>query len=125
MRIHLLDVLRGVSVFAMVVYHFFWDLGYFKFIELETITRGLPLLIAQCIGASFILVSGISFRLAAHSINFKFKFLKRLIVLVTLCSLITAITFFFDKTNFIFFGILHLLATCSIIGLLFHKIKNS
>ena len=125
LRIHLLDVLRGVSVSAMIVYHFFWDLGYFKFIELENMTQGLPLLLAQCIGASFIVVSGISFRLASHSENFSIKFVKRLLVLVLICSLITSITFFLDKTSFIFFGILHFLVICSIIGLLFLKINNN
>ncbi len=125
LRIHLLDVLRGVSVSAMIVYHFFWDLGYFKYIDLENITRGLPLLFAQCIGASFIVISGISFRLASLSDDFSIKFLKRLLVLLLICFLITSITFLIDKTSFIFFGILHFLATCSILSLLFLKIKNS
>ena len=125
MRIHHLDVLRGVSVLAMVVYHFFWDLGYFKFIELENMTRGLPLFLAQCIGASFIVISGISFRLASHSENFSIKFVKRLLFLVLICSLITSITFFLDKKSFIFFGILHFLVICSILGLLFLKINNN
>jgi len=86
LRIHLLDVLRGISVSAMIVYHFFWDLGYFKFIELENMMRGLPLLCAQCIGASFIVISGISFRLASQSKNFSIKFLKRLMILVLINS---------------------------------------
>ncbi len=125
MRIHLLDVLRGVSVFAMVVYHFFWDLGYFQFIELENMTRGLPLVFAQCIGASFIIISAISLRLASLSNNFSVKFLKRLLALLFICLLITSITFFIDKKSFIFFGILHFLATCSILGFLFLKINKN
>ena len=110
---------------AMIVYHFFWDLGYFNFIELEYMTNGLPLVIAQCIGASFIVISGISFRLASLSDNFTHKFLKRLIILIFICLIITSITFFLDQKSFIFFGILHFLATCSIIGLLSLKIKNN
>ena len=125
LRIHLLDILRGISVSAMIVYHFFWDLGYFKFIELENITRGLPLLFAQCIGASFIVISGISLRLASYSNNFITKFLKRMLVLVLICLAITSITFYIDKKNFIFFGILHFLVTCSLVGLLLLKIKNN
>ena len=125
LRIHLLDIWRGISVSAMIVYHFFWDLGYFKFIELETITRGLPVLFAQCIGASFIVISGISLRLASYSNNFKKKFLKRLLVLVLICLAITSITFYIDKKSFIFFGILHFLVTCSLLGLLLLKVKNN
>ena len=125
MRSHLLDVLRGVSVSAMVVYHFFWDLGYFNFIELEHITQGIPLLFAQCIGASFIVISGISLRLASYSKNFGAKFLKRLLVLVLICVAITSITFFIDKKSFIFFGILHFLVTCSLLGSILLKINNN
>ena len=125
LRIHLLDVLRGVSVFAMVVYHFFWDLGYFNFIDLEKLTQGLPLLFAQCIGASFITISGISFGLASNSKDFSIKFMKRIGILISVCFLITLSTFFLDKSSFIFFGILHLLATCSFIGLFLIKVKHN
>ena len=125
LRIHLLDILRGISVSAMIVYHFFWDLGYFKFIELENITRGLPLLFAQCIGASFIVISGISLRLASYSNNFSAKFLKRLLVLVLICLAITSITFYIDKKSFIFFGILHFLVICSLLGFILLKVKNN
>ncbi len=112
-------------VLAMIIYHFFWDLGYFKFIDQKNITQGVPLLIAQCIGASFIIISGISFKLASLSGNFKKKFLKRIGVLLVICLLITLITFFLDKKSFIFFGIIHLLATCSFIGLLLSRIKKN
>ncbi len=88
-------------------------------------TQGLPLLFAQCIGASFIVISGISFRLASLSENFTRKFWKRLIILIFICSTITSITFFLDQKSFIFFGILHFLATCSVFGLLLLKIKNN
>ena len=125
MRIHLLDVLRGSSVIAMIVYHFFWDLGYFNFIELEYMTNGLPLVIAQCIGASFIIISGISFRLASLSKNFRVKFLKRLRLLVLISLLITLVTFFIDQKSYIFFGVLHFLAICSFVGFFLTKIKNS
>ena len=125
MRIHLLDVLRGGLVLAMVVYHFFWDLGYFKFIDLKNITQGLPLLLAQCIGAGFIIVSGISFKLASLSYNFRAKFLKRIGVLLLICLLITLITVLLDSTSYIFFGIIHLMVACSLIGLLLIRIEHN
>ena len=125
LRNYLLDILRGLSVVAMIFYHFFWDLGYFKFIELEIMMRGLPLIIAQSVGASFIIISGISSRFLYFSDNFKTKFLKRLGRLIILCTLITFVTFFFDKNSYIFFGILHLLATCSVLGLLLILVRNN
>jgi len=44
---------------------------------------------------------------------------------MSVCFLITSITFFLNKTSFIFFGILHLLATCSFIGLFLLKVKHN
>ena len=123
MRVHLLDVFRGLSVLAMMVYHFFWDLAYFNFIEFQYITNGFPLFIAQCIGASFIIISGISSRLASLSSDYRIKFLRRIGVLILICSLITSLTYFLDKTSFIFFGVLHFLVTCSLIS--FFLIKTN
>ena len=125
MRIYLLDILRGLSVLAMIFYHFFWDLGYFKFIDLESMTQGLPLLFAQSVGASFIIISGISSRLMCISDNFLAKFFKRISVLIFVCTVITSVTFYFDKNSYIFFGVLHLLATCSVIGLLLSRVRNN
>ena len=125
MRISFLDVSRGGLVLAMVIYHFFWDLGYFRIIDLKYMTQGVPLFLAQCIGAGFIIISGISFKLASLSDNFRIKFLKRIGVLISVCFLITSITFFLNKTSFIFFGILHFLVACSLLGLLLLKVKNN
>ena len=109
---------------AMVLYHFMWDLGYFKFIDLETVTRGVSLFFAQCVGASFIIISGISFKVLIRNDKYRKKFLKRLSTLVIICFVITSVTFFIDNNSFIFFGILHFLATCSIISFLLVKLFN-
>ena len=86
--------------------------------ELGILTRGFPLLFAQSVGASFLIISGMSFRFLHLTENFRAKFVKRLGKLLFICTMITSVTFFFDKNSYIFFGILHLLATCSILGLL-------
>ena len=41
-----------------------------------------------------------------------------------ICIVITSVTFFIDSNSFIFFGILHLLATCSIISYLLIKVST-
>ena len=108
----------------MLLYHFIWDLGYFKFIDLEQVTQGLSLFFAQCVGASFIIISGISFKALVLSEKFRKKFLKRISTLVIICFIITSVTFFIDNNSFIFFGILHFLATCSLISFLLIKLIN-
>ncbi len=125
MRIFLLDITRGICVLAMIAYHFCWDLGYFGFIDLRSVTQGLGLLIAQLIGLSFITIAGISSRLLALSDSFKKKFLKRLFKLVFISLVISTATFMLNKHSFIFFGILHFLSVCSIISLLLIKIQNN
>ena len=64
-------------MFAMIIYHFYWDLGYFGFIDLRVVTQGLGLFIAQLIGLSFITIAGISSRLLSLSNNCKLKIVKR------------------------------------------------
>ena len=118
MRVFFIDVSRGISVLAMICYHFYWDLGYFGFIDLEAVTRGVSLLAAQLIGISFITIAGISGRVLTFSNNFKAKFSKRIGRLFIISAMISLVTFLLDNNNFIFFGILHFLAMCSIISLI-------
>ncbi len=125
MRFFLLDVTRGVSVLAMICYHFYWDLGYFGFIDLRTVMQGVGLLAAQIIGVSFIMIAGISGRILTFSKNFKAKFFTRIVRLIILSAIISLATFFVDKNNFIFFGILHFLTVCSIISLILVNVRKS
>jgi len=114
-----------VSVLAMICYHFYWDLGYFGFIDLGTATQGVGLLAAQAIGGSFITIAGISGRVLTFSNNFKAKFSKRIGKLIILSAMISLATFYIDKNNFIFFGILHFLTICSIISLILVTVTKS
>ena len=125
MRIQFLDLLRGIAVVAMVSYHFFWDLGFFGYIDLSVVTTGLGLIIAQIIGSSFILIAGFSLHLSSLSKNFQKKFWFRTAKLFFLSFLISLATLIFDRNNFIFFGILHLLTFCSVFGFFALKIRNT
>ncbi len=125
MRILFLDILRGVAVLAMIIYHFFWDLGFFGYIDFSLATTGFGLISAQIIGSSFILISGFSLNLSSLSKNFQRKFWWRFIKLLFLSILISIATLIFDKNNFIFFGILHLITFCSLVGFILIKIKNT
>ncbi len=125
MRILFLDLLRGVAVLAMICYHFFWDLGFFGYVDFSLATTGLGLNIAQIIGSSFIFISGFSLNLASLSNNFQRNFRWRFFKLLLLSCLISLVTLIFDKNNFIFFGILHLLTFCSLMGFILIKVKNT
>ena len=109
----------------MVAYHFCWDLGYFGFIDLQLITQGFGLLIAQLIGLSFITIAGISSLLLSQSDSFKQKYLKRFFKLVFFSAVISIATLMLDRNSFIFFGILHFLSVCSLTSLILIYIKSS
>ena len=49
------------------------------------------------------------------------KFLKRLSILIFSSLAITLVTYLYLGDSFIFFGILHLLASCTVLGLLLFK----
>ena len=125
MRIFLLDISRGICVVAMIVYHFYWDLGYFGYIDPGVVTQGLGLFFAQLIGLSFITIAGISSRLLSLSDRYKSKFLKRIFRLISISIAITVLTFILDKNSFIFFGILHFLSVCTITSFILIKIKSN
>ncbi len=124
MRLDNLDLLRGVAVFSMVIYHFFWDLGFFGYIDISLVISGLGLVSAQIIGSTFILISGVSLSLFISTKNYERKFWMRFSKLLMLSLIISLVTKIFHPENFIFFGILHLLTLCSLIGFIVLRQKK-
>lgn len=116
-RIPALDFIRGWLILMMMLYHFFWDLGYFGYIDIYVVVSGIGLLIAQFIGASFIFLSGVSVSLLFSSNSFSGRvFLVKFLKLCSISVLITLVTWFVDSQNFIYFGILHLLSVCYLLA---------
>ncbi|MDG1936034.1 MAG: heparan-alpha-glucosaminide N-acetyltransferase domain-containing protein, partial [Paracoccaceae bacterium] len=58
-----LDVLRGIAIIAMIIFHFTFDLGYFGVIASDTIYRPNWILFQKFIAGSFIFIAGISLHL--------------------------------------------------------------
>ena len=121
-RIRLLDFLRAIAVIAMIFYHFVYDLGDFGYVNLITVVNGYWKLFAQSIGCSFLFVSGISFWVMANGgINWP-KYVKRLAILIAAALIISLATYKINSNTFIFFGILHLLAACSLFSIFIYKL---
>ncbi len=123
-RSQLVDGLRAAAVLAMIVYHFAWDLGHFNIVDQKIVNTGIWKLFAISIGCSFLFLSGISFWLAStDGINIR-KFFFRLMILIAAALLVTLGTFQADPNTFVFFGILHLLAACTLLGLFIHRLPS-
>jgi uncharacterized membrane protein len=118
-RIEVLDLARGVALFAMATYHFAWDLEFFGYIPAGSTADGWLKLYARLIAGSFLFLAGVSLALA-HGNRLRAKaFVKRLAVIVIAAAAISIATYFATPDSFIFFGILHAIALSSVIGLIF------
>ena len=121
-RIELLDLARGLALFAMASYHFSWDLEQFGYLDPGTTTHGLFKLYARSIAGSFLFLAGVSLVLA-HGDGLRPRaFLKRLGLVAGAAALITLVTLYVTPDSFIFFGILHAIAASSLIGLAFLRL---
>ena len=125
-RLHEIDLLRGIGVIFMVVYHFFFDLNYFGLLSLhlQNFPWSFLALSAQLI---FILAAGLTFTLSFPSAlpTSKIFFTKRyyLLKLATLALLISLITWLLFGENFVKFGILHFYVLATILTIPLHQLK--
>lgn len=123
-RSQLIDGLRAIAVLAMIVYHFAWDLGFFNIVDPVLVNSGWWKTFAVSIGSSFLFLSGISFWLSSYrGINFR-KFFKRFLILISAALLVSLGTYQADPNTFVFFGILHLLSACTLLGLLIYRLPS-
>jgi uncharacterized membrane protein len=121
-RIGAIDVLRGIALIAMAIYHFSWDLEYFGYLEPGTVGSGGFKLFARLIAGSFLFLAGFSLVLGNDPTIKTRSFMIRLGKIVAAAAVITVATWFAFPGAFIFFGILHAIAAASIIGLLFLRL---
>lgn len=119
-RIPLFDVLRGVALLAMAVYHFSVDLEMFGLADLGGVSEHpLWVAFARGIAGSFLALVGVSLYLA-HGNGIRWRgFLRRLAMIVAAAMAITVLSYFFDPEAMIWFGILHCIAVSSVLGLAF------
>ena len=118
-RLVLVDTLRGFAILLMVIFHFCFDLSYYRLADFDFYTDPFWLHFRTLILSSFLLVMGLSFMLAnAHQFN-RQLYLRRLGILIASALLITISTWLTFGDRFIFFGVLHFIAVASVFGLLF------
>jgi len=121
-RIEVLDLARGLALFAMASYHFSWDLEMFGYLDAGATTHGLFKAYARSIAGSFLFLAGVSLVLAHGRDLRPTAFLKRFAIVAGAAALISLVTFFATPDGFIFFGILHAIAAFSVIGLAFLRL---
>ncbi|NVD41108.1 DUF1624 domain-containing protein [Ensifer sp. HO-A22] len=118
-RLIFIDVLRGLALVAMALYHFVWDLEFFGYVAAGTAGAGGWKMFARLIASSFLFLAGYSLVLGQRpKIRFD-AFMRRFAKIAGAATIISIATWFAFPNTFIFFGILHSIAAASLIGLLF------
>ena len=112
-----LDLLRGIAVLAMIVFHLTFDLGYFGLISSDTIYEPGWVAFQHMIAGTFIFVAGVGFDLC-HRQGIKWQnIIKRVLILGPLSALISIVTFIILGQFWIKFGILHCILAASLISI--------
>jgi len=121
-RYQLLDILRGVAIIAMVVFHIAWDLYYFGYSNVDVTTQLGWVIFQKSILSSFLLLVGAGLVLAHGKAIRWNRFWRRFAVLVACALLVTAGTYWMFPDFFVFFGVLHAIALFSLAGLAFLRL---
>lgn len=121
-RVHIVDFLRGIAILAVIAYHFCWDLDEFGFARLDLFADPFWLTARTAIAGSFLFIAGFSLVLAtADGINWR-RYWIRFARIVLCAVLVSAVTYWNYPGSGVFFGILHLIATATILGLVFLRV---
>ena len=118
-RSQLVDVLRGSGIIMMVVFHFAYDLTLFGLADIPIYSDFSWIAFRFVILSCFLITCGAA--LALHhqrGMNYP-KYWRRVIIVAANAYLITLATYLTLGDKFVFFGILHLIALSSVIGLAF------
>jgi len=118
-RIELVDLARGIALLAMFVYHFAYDLSFFRLIRVDVVTDPAWRAFARLIAGSFLAIVGFSLVLATRKGFDRGNYLRRLALVACAAILVTSATWFALPDVFIFFGILHHIALASLLALPF------
>ena len=123
-RILWIDVIRGVSILAMITFHFAFDLMYFGFAKSDLIYQPDWRLFERMIAFSFLFIAGLSLFITHGSLINWNSFIKRYGVTAICAVLISAVTYVLFNGDMIRFGILHAISVSGLISLLLLKLNS-
>ena len=103
-RYKTLDLIRGITLISMILYHMVWDLCNIFGVEISWYGTQISFLWQQSICWTFILLSGFCWSMGR-------KKLKRGLVVLAASLAVTAVTGIFVPEGFILFGVLSLIGT--------------
>jgi uncharacterized membrane protein len=118
-RLQIIDLIRGIAVMAMIVYHFSWDLLDYGLINIDVVNDPLWRGFAHAIAGTFLALVGFNLVLANRRGIRIAPYLRRLGLLAGGAALVSLGTYWFVPEAFVFFGVLHMILVASVLGLPF------
>jgi len=116
-----IDFLRGIAVIMMIIFHFLFDLVFFRGYNIN-VSSGLLLYFARMTAFIFIFLVGVSLTISysraikKQKTNLFTKYLKRGAKIFSWGLAITLVTWLFFREEFIIFGVLHFIGLSIILA---------
>jgi uncharacterized membrane protein len=117
-----IDVLRGLAVLAMIVFHATWTAAYFAYLPPDTLDGPVGRWSARIITAVFLFVVGVSLVLAHEAGLDRRRFFRRILMLAGAAFLVSAATIHALPQTPIYFGVLHCIVVSSLLALPFLRL---
>lgn len=124
-RLPLIDAARGVLLLAMASYHFSWDLANVRLVSWGVAVDPLWRAYAIAIAGSFLLLSGLSFRLAERGGFDLLRYGSRLLRLALAAAAVSIGTYLAFPEAWVFFGILHMMLLASLLAPLLVRLPGA
>lgn len=120
-RVVEIDLLRGIAIIMMIIYHFLFDLNFFFNAKIPLTTRVFGIF-QKATASLFLLLVGISLYLSNIKSNAPLKkYLKRASKIFLFGMIITVVTFFIVPKYYVIFGVLHLISVSILLSYPFRK----
>jgi uncharacterized membrane protein len=124
-----IDLLRGIAIVMMIIFHTLFDLAFFRLMPID-VSDGFWRYFAYATASLFLLVAGISLAISharashLHGRALTVKFLVRGAGIFSCGLLVTIATWWYLQEGFVIFGILHLIGVAVMLSPLFFRFRT-
>lgn len=123
-RVEIIDIMRFMAIFLMIIFHFSYDLTLFKIIEIDFQKDFFWWLLPRIIVTLFFLPMGMSFYLTYRNKIHINKLVYRFMKLFLFALIISGVTYKLYPDQWIYYGTLHSIAVASLVLVPFVKIPK-
>ena len=109
-RVPGIDALRGLAIVAMILYHFAFDLAYFRITASDFYRDPFWLHARTLILSSFLFLAGVSLVLAQRSESGRARFWRHIGTIAACAVAVSLASYLIFPRSYIWFGVLHAIA---------------